>query len=326
MRHIDAQGRSRENGSTSETGSRIAIDRAIGDLARSQYGIVSLDQLADLGISRDRVRGRVRRGILHRVHRGVYAVGHCHLSREGRWLAATLATGAALSHVSAAEAWGLIPPRRGRIEVTRQRGWRSPAGVIVHVSALPEDERAVLDGIPVTSVSRTLLDLGGLLDRTGLERAINEAEVRELRSPTSIPELLSRYPRRRGTAVLRRILGDLVAGRGVAANDFEAAFTELVASHGLPKPRFNADLAVRGRFVKPDAMWEREKLIVELDGRAAHGTPRAFERDRERDRRLLLDGWRTVRVTWLQLRDAPESVAADIRELLADAATSTLRA
>ncbi len=112
----------------------------------------------------------------------------------------------------------------------------------------------------------------------------------------------------------------------MTVNEFEAAFAKLVAAHRLPPPRYNADLAVRGRFIRPDAMWERQKLIVELDGRAVHGTRLAFERDRERDRLLTLDGWRIVRVTWLQLREAPERVAADLGELLGRAAASTLSA
>jgi hypothetical protein len=123
---------------------------------------------------------------------------------------------------------------------------------------------------------------------------------------------------------LRAILEELAFGRGVTANQFETEFAELIAAFGLPVPRYNAVLAVRGRFIRPDAMWEREKLIVELDGRAVHGTPLAFERDRERDRLLILDGWRIVRVTWLQLRDAPERVATDLGELLGRAAASTL--
>ncbi len=183
----------------------------------------------------------------------------------------------------------------------------------------------MVDGIPVTSVPRTILDLAGVLDREGLERAINEAEVRGLRDRLSVSDLLERHPGRRGSAALRVIFGDSTTGRGVTANEFEGEFARLVAAHGLPSPRFNADLSIRGRFLKPDAMWEREKLIVELDGRATHGTRQAFESDRARDRLLLLEGWRVARVTWLQLRDSPEAVLAELRELLTQAAASTLR-
>jgi very-short-patch-repair endonuclease len=124
---------------------------------------------------------------------------------------------------------------------------------------------------------------------------------------------------------LRDVFADWTADGGITANDFEAAFSALVVSYRLSMPRFNADIAVRGRFFKVDAMWEAQKVIVELDGRAAHGTRSAFERDRERDRLLLLAGWRVVRITWRQLRDTPELIAADLRELLERPATSTLR-
>jgi len=87
----------------------------------------------------------------------------------------------------------------------------------------------------------------------------------------------------------------------------------------LPRPRFNATLPLRGRLLRPDCMWPEQRLLVELDGRAAHGTERAFESDRERDRVLLAEGWRSARVTWRQLRDEPEAVAADLRDSLAGA-------
>jgi very-short-patch-repair endonuclease len=243
-------------------------------------------------------------------------------------MAAVLACGpdAVLSHLAAARLWRLIPQTPAWPEVTRPEYFRRRPGIVSHRTLLPADERTSLDRIPVTTVPRTILDLASVFDRPRLERAINEVELRGLTDRLSIPDLLARHPRRRGTALLRAILGERAALIGVTANEFEAAFAEMIAAAGLTRPRFNADLAVRGRFLRPDVMWEREKVIVELDGRAAHGTSLAFERDRARDRLLLLDGWRIVRVTWLQLRDTPEAVAADLRELLAPSAASTLRA
>jgi very-short-patch-repair endonuclease len=181
---------------------------------------------------------------------------------------------------------------------------------------LPADERTVVDGIPVTSVPRTVLDLAAVLPKQRLERALNEVEVQGLTDRLSIPDLLARYPRRRGSAVLRSLLGEGAAARGVTKNDFEERFAALVDSHGLPKPRFNADLAIRGRFFSVDCLWANERLIVELDGGAVHGTPRAFESDRERDRLLLADGWRVMRVTWRQLRDQGAAIASDVRKAL----------
>jgi len=108
-------------------------------------------------------------------------------------------------------------------------------------------------------------------------------------------------------------LGDDEVVRGVTRNDFEELFVSLVDSYGLPRPRFNADVAVGGRFFSADCLWAEERLIVELDGRAVHGTARAFEADRERDRLLLAEGWRVMRVTWRQLRDEGAAIAGDVR-------------
>lgn len=113
------------------------------------------------------------------------------------------------------------------------------------------------------------------------------------------------------------MLRDDAAVRGVTRNDLEERFVALIEAHSLPKPRLNADIAIRGRFFEVDCLWLDERLVVELDGRAVHGTNKAFEHDRERDRILLAEGWRVTRVTWRQLRDDASGVAADLRRLLA---------
>jgi very-short-patch-repair endonuclease len=188
--------------------------------------------------------------------------------------------------------------------------------MVRHRSQIPEDEREVVDGIPVTSVTRTILDLAAVVSRRQLERAVNEMEVRELRARRSLPDLLARYPRRRGTAVLRHLLEDRASFVGVTENDLEEAFLALIDRSGLPRPRINADLFIRGRVIRPDFTWPGARLVVETDGGAVHRTDRAFERDRERDRVLIAEGWRVMRVTWRQLRDSPGEVAADVREAL----------
>jgi very-short-patch-repair endonuclease len=177
---------------------------------------------------------------------------------------------------------------------------------------LPDDERTVVDGIPVTTVPRTILDLAAVASRRQVERVLNEVEVRELNDRLSIPDLLARYPRRRGTPVLRDLLSEDAEAAGVTRNDFEETLVSLLDSHRLPRPRFNADVAVAGRFFSADCLWQRERLIVELDGRTVHGTRKAFESDRERDRLLMVDGWRVMRVTWRQLRRDGARIAADI--------------
>jgi very-short-patch-repair endonuclease len=183
-----------------------------------------------------------------------------------------------------------------------------------HVSALAEVEVEVVRGIPVTSPHRTLLDLAAVLHPRQIGSVVNEAEVLGLRDRVSFADLLARHRGRRGVARLRAVLLDRPTG--ITRSRLERAFLAFLDQRGFPRPRFNSDLAVRGRFFEVDCLWPDRKLIAELDGRAAHDTARAFERDRERDRILLAEGWRTTRVTWRQLEEEPEAIASDLRTLL----------
>lgn len=293
---------------------RFQPDRLVAELAERQHGVVAHRQLKEIGLTQDQIKGRSRRGQLHSVHRGVYAVGHRRPDAEARWMAAVLAggPGTTLSHRSAGRLWRIVRGG-GPVEVTRARGWRSPCGVAAHRLPMRQDERTVLEGIPVTGLSRTLLDLAADVSKRQLERALNEAEVLRLTDSLSLPDLLKRYPRRQGTAVLRAILADEKALSGPTVNDFEERFAVLLEASGVPKPRFNADLVVRGQHFNSDCLWQRAQLIVELDGGAVHRTARAFEEDRQRDRVLTAEGWKVIRVTWRQLKDDPAGVVEDVQ-------------
>jgi very-short-patch-repair endonuclease len=141
-------------------------------------------------------------------------------------------------------------------------------------------------------------------------------EVRGITDELSIPDLLERYPRKRGSTKLRALLADETSALGVTRKKLEERFAAVLEDSDLSRPRRNADLAVRGRIIEADCLWAEQRVIVELDGRAVHGTRRAFERDRERDRLLQVAGWRVVRITWRQLRDDAPAVLADLRTLL----------
>jgi very-short-patch-repair endonuclease len=275
-------------------------------------------QLLGLGISRRAIDTRLAAHRLHRLHQGVYAVGHVAIGHRARLMAAVLAAGpgAALSHRSAAQLWGLLPELSIAPEVTRPGYFRSRPKIRAHQSLLPPDELTQIDGIPVTALSRTLFDLAAIGGRRQLENAFNEAEVRGLTDKLSIADLIKRYPGRRGAVALRAILADEERARGITKKELEARFAVALAATDLPQPRRNADLAVGGRFFEVDCLWQQQKLIIELDGRATHGTARAFEGDRERDRLLQVEGWRVVRITWRQLRDDAPALMADLRRLL----------
>jgi hypothetical protein len=186
----------------------------------------------------------------------------------------------------------------------------------LHCGVLRADEVTRVDGIPVTSPPRTVFDVAASSTTGELERTLNEMETRGITNELSIPDLLERYPRKRGSAKLRALLGDEATVRGITREKLEERFAAVLEGSGLPRPRRNADLAVRGRIIEVDCLWAEQRVIVELDGRAVHGTRRAFERDRERDRLLQVDGWRVVRITWRQLRDNAPEVLTDLRTLL----------
>jgi very-short-patch-repair endonuclease len=224
--------------------------------------------------------------------------------------------GAVLSHRAAGQLLGIVSLGSGLVEVTRAKGWRSRSGIVQHRSTLPPDEVEAIAHIPVTGLSRTLLDLAAMLSRERLEAVLNEAEVLGLTDRISVHTLLERYPRRHGTAMLRAILDDTRRARGVTRRELERRFAEVLASTDLPVPHRNANVAVAGRFFEVDCLWRAQRLIVELDGGFVHGTWRASELDRERDRLLMTDGWRVVRITWRQLRDDAPAVIADLRRLL----------
>jgi predicted transcriptional regulator of viral defense system len=294
-------------------------EAAIARLAESQYGVVTLSQLCSLGLGASAVRRRVAEGRLHRIHQGVFAVGHPLLNGEGRWKAAVLACGkdAVLSHRSAAAHWRLRPDNRPRTDVTVPRRYaRNRPRIAVHASMtfLPRDV-TVQAGIPCTTVARTILDLAEEIDRRGVERAIEQAEVLRIYDGRALEDVLERADGRRGTGVVRDVLGELEAPTPTK-REFEERFLALCRMAGIPQPEVNAWVALDGDEVQADFLWRRERLVVETDGWDFHRTRQAFERDRRRDQRLVLAGFTVVRFTWRQLTDEPHGVATTIRELL----------
>jgi very-short-patch-repair endonuclease/predicted transcriptional regulator of viral defense system len=290
-------------------------DELIAELADRQHGVVAHRQLRGLGIGRGTIEHRLQCGRLHRVHRGVYAVGHRILTPDGWRMAAVLAAGpgAVLSHHSAAELWGLRWMARRLHTVTVARHVRVPA-IETHLARLPEDEVTTVRGIPVTTVPRTILDLAATSPEREVTRLINEADVKQLWDALSLPDLLARYPRRAGTRTVRRALADRPTG--VPKNTFEDAFLDFLERHRLPRPEVNVWLTVGKHLYEADCLWRRQRVIVELDGRAAHDTARAFESDRAKDRRLRVAGWDPIRVTWRQLHREERELARDLEKLL----------
>jgi predicted transcriptional regulator of viral defense system len=253
-RHMGGEGRTRRP------------DRAVAALAARQHGVVSRAQLRALGLGDDGIDHRLAAGRLFAVRRGVYAVGHRRLAREGRWMACVLAAGrdAVLSHGSAAALWGIRRAAPETIDVTTPRRLHRRAGLQPHRALLAPDEVTRQDGIPVTTAARTLLDLAAVLTPARLERAVEAAEGLRLADSVSLAALLGRYPRRRGSVALTRILG--AQGTGMTRSELEDRFLDLLANRRLPRPQVNARL---GPF-EVDCLWPEAGLVAELDGRTFH--------------------------------------------------------
>jgi len=293
---------------------------ALAALAGRQHGVVALFQLAALGLGGSGVRSRVAAGRLHRVHRGVFAVGHRLLSREGHWMAAVLACGpgSVLSHRSAAALLGLRPSARHDVDViVPGRSGRVRAGIDVHAAGtLHAVDITIVRGIPCTSVARTLLDLADVVDRRGVERAIEQAEILRILDVRALNDVLDRGKGRRGCAVLRALLGAHRSGATATRSELEERFLRICREAGVTGPRVNAFVALPDGGFEVDFLWPAERLVVETDGRAYHGTRHVFESERERDRRLVLAGWRVVRFTWRQLSEGPGEVTDVVQALL----------
>ncbi|MGI8579548.1 MAG: type IV toxin-antitoxin system AbiEi family antitoxin domain-containing protein [Solirubrobacteraceae bacterium] len=290
----------------------------MGRLAERQHGVVARSQLLESGMGRRAVGHRVEQGRLLVIYPGVYAVGHRALSRKGRWMAAALAggPGAALRRRSAAALWGIRPWDSPETELTVWPCRQDRPGLRFYRCALPSDELTRKEGIPVTTPARTLLDLAGALNRSQLERAINEAEIRRLDGKLSLHDLVDRHPGARGIAKLRGILDDGHGGERITRSELETEFLSFLDSYRFPRPRVNVGVEAGTRRYEADCAYTAEKLILELDGYANHDTRRSFEEDRARDRALVLAGWRVVRITWRQLTQDPGTLATDLATLL----------
>ncbi|HEU5106241.1 MAG TPA: DUF559 domain-containing protein [Solirubrobacterales bacterium] len=234
-------------------------------------------------------------------------------------MAAVLASGpdAVLSHWSAAALWMIRTNSRTVIDVTCPHKSRTWAGIKRHHKALPADEIAAEEGIPVTSVPRTIFDFAATEPLDVVKALLREMEFRELRDRLSLWDLVERYPGRRGVRKVRWVLeGVKDEPAGERKSPLEDRFVPFLRRHHLPLPLFNDWVQAGAKRFQVDCRWPGTNQIVELDGWQAHKTPSAFREDRARDRILHVHGYSVTHLTWNQLDDEPEAVAADLRVLL----------
>jgi very-short-patch-repair endonuclease len=287
----------------------------VAAIATRQYGVVTIAQLREAGLTDRAIRRRVEAGRLKRIHRGVYLAGPV-MPPRGREMAAVLACGpmAFLSHTSAAAVLRLLDrPPADAIEVTvvgRNPG-RKP-GIRVHrVAALDARDRGRWRGIPVTSPARVLLDIAGIVDEWRLERAVAEAYALRLTSERQLEGLLARTGPHRGKAALRSIVE---GGKpALTRSEAEERLLALIREADLSRPEVNTMV---GGF-EVDFFWREHRLVVEVDGYAFHSSRAAFERDRRRDGALQAAGFHVIRLTWRQIVAESDATAALLARALA---------
>jgi very-short-patch-repair endonuclease len=220
-----------------------------------------------------------------------------------------------ISHRTAGVMWELPVGGTGAdvdITVVRSRAPDRPGILARRATTLDEPDVRVLDGVPITSAPRTVLDLAGLLHPHLLERVVAEAQRRRLVDRKSIADQLRRNAGRRGTPALLGLV-ELDGGPALTRSEAEGRMLALVRAAHLPRPLINTRL---GRY-EVDLLWPHQRLIVEVDGYAYHSSRTAFERDRAKDAALAAAGYAVLRVTWRQLVDNPKVVIARTAATLA---------
>jgi very-short-patch-repair endonuclease len=280
----------------------------INALAARQRGLVTRRQLTSAGVSGARIDRELKEGRLHRVHQGVYRVGPV-VAAHAAELAAVLACGeaAVLSHFAASALWRMLrrPRDVDRIDVSVTGADRRHPGIRVwRRRALQSADVTRFEGIPITTPTRTLLDIAPLVTARELEQALARALRGELTTEAQLEALLTRNPGRPGAGALRALLG---AGTGPAftRSAAEERFLRLVREAQLAPPQTNARI---GGY-EVDFLWRTERLIVEIDGWRHHSSRAAFESDRARQSVLAAEH-RIMRVTWTQLTREPLVVLA----------------
>jgi uncharacterized protein DUF559/putative AbiEi antitoxin of type IV toxin-antitoxin system len=281
----------------------------VAELASAQFGVISYAQLLAAGLSRGAVEKAVLGGRLLRLHTGVFALGHPSLRVEGRRLAAVLACGprAVLSHRSAASHWGLLTTGQSGIDVTAPRSRDGIPGIRLHRSrSLDARDTTAHNGIPITSVARTLLDLAAALRSHHLERALAQAESLQLYDHRAITDVIVRANGHRGRGALARATA---REPKLTRSELESRFLTLVRRAGLPEPEANSSLdAPDHPGLEPDFYWPQLRLVVETDGWETHKTRAAFRSDRRKDAALTSIGYRVMRFTYDDVVYDPDTI------------------
>jgi very-short-patch-repair endonuclease len=288
--------------------------------------VVARRQLIALGYTAREIQRLIEAGHLHVIHRGVYAVGHRKLTVRGRWMAAVLACGpgAVLSHRDAAALHDLRRSGSAKaVHVTAPgRRRHNRPGIIVHnVRHLHPDDCAMVDGIPVTSVHRTVLDYAETARPQELRWAFEAYDRLDLLDMRKLDAVMARNPGRRGIKPLTALTAKYRGPAPDTRSGNERRFLALIREAGLPEPSVN--VVVAGIVV--DFFWPEQRLVVEVDSYTFHHTPADRAEDRRKQRVLRAAGCEVLRVMDTELTDEPEATVCDVRERLSASAVPSGR-
>lgn len=290
------------------------VDLLIGLVASRQHGIITSRQLAALGVGRGALAHRIRRGILHAIHRGVYLWGSPDAGLLARGHAAVLACGAdaSLTHDASAALQGFRPHPKGPLDVTVAGRHVRVRGIRTHESPLAPRERRYVQGIPVSSPARALLEIAPQLTARELADAVEQAQVKRLVTKRDIEATIERAGSRAGVRALRAVLEEPAFTRSWA----ERRVVALTRAARLPRPQFNT----YAEGFEVDALWRTHRVVLEFDSYAFHATKAAQERDRRKTAALQRGRYVVLRTTWRELTQESHALVARIAEALARAA------
>ena len=289
------------------------VEEVVAGIASRAHGVVTRDELLEAGVSSKEIRRRLEKGALIRVYRGVYRAGHTAPSRESRYMAATKAggEGAVLCGKAAAHLLGILrspsPPPPEVMTPTE----RKPKGLTTRrTRTIDRREVTVVDGIPVTTVPRTLVDLAAVLTPEDLARACHEAGVKYRTTPKQVEAVLKRHPKAKGAAILRAIVGGEVK---VVLSKLETRFLERLKAENLPLPDTNRPAG--GRRV--DCRWPDHRLTVELDGFRFHNSRHSWDQGNKREREARARGDEFRRYTYADVFEDPAYMLTELRKFTA---------
>jgi hypothetical protein len=306
------------------------FDALTAALAARQHGVVSRAQLRALHGERLRwrIEHRLVTGRWIELHPFVYAIAGMANTYEQRLSASVLALPASVASRRAAAALHGVPGfTRALLEVSSPRARRKGRfldGVVVHYSTLlPDAHRKAVDGIPTTTVARTLFDLCAVVHPGRAERAVDNCLSRKWVTMPALWRVLDdlAIQGRNGTCAMREILQARGEGYVAPASDIEAEFLALLRRAGLPLPAREINLGDADQWIgRVEFVYRTERVLIEVDGRLHHSALLDFENDRERDNRFAAEGYRVLRVTYSMMKERPRDVERIVRRALRVAA------